>query len=220
MVDELLAEGLSLVGVFDGFFVADAREADALDYYAHAFVVEICHEDCRVGSVPFSRSGVGVCLTLKALVLLAKQILHWNLHILECHVCSTTSPYTLAVHLSRADTTVFPLDEKGRDTVHTRSSGSDSRSKVVAPNTVGNPLLLAIDNVVLAILGKLGLARQVGDIAASVWFRYRKTYPLVPVQDLWQYPVDQGFLAEFDQWRAANAETPKQVPNQTTATGS
>ena len=45
MVDELLAEGLALVGVFDGLFVADAREADALDYYANALVVEVCHDD-------------------------------------------------------------------------------------------------------------------------------------------------------------------------------
>ena len=33
------------MGVFDGFFVADAGEAEALDYYADAFVVEVCHHD-------------------------------------------------------------------------------------------------------------------------------------------------------------------------------
>lgn len=43
VVDQALAEGLSLVGIFDRFFIADAREADALNYYAHAFVVEVHH---------------------------------------------------------------------------------------------------------------------------------------------------------------------------------
>jgi len=32
-----------------GFGVADAGEADALDYYADAFVVEVCHDDCGGG---------------------------------------------------------------------------------------------------------------------------------------------------------------------------
>ena len=45
VVDEFLAEGATLVGVFDGLFVADAGEADALDDDADAFVVEVCHDD-------------------------------------------------------------------------------------------------------------------------------------------------------------------------------
>lgn len=44
MVDETLAECFSLVGVFDRFFIADAREPDALDDDADAFVVEVCHD--------------------------------------------------------------------------------------------------------------------------------------------------------------------------------
>ena len=43
VVDEFLAESFALVGVLHGFFVADAGEADALDYYADAFVVEVGH---------------------------------------------------------------------------------------------------------------------------------------------------------------------------------
>ena len=45
MLDEFFAEGASFVRVFYGFFVADAREADALDYYADAFVVKVRHDD-------------------------------------------------------------------------------------------------------------------------------------------------------------------------------
>jgi hypothetical protein len=45
VVDELGAEGAALVGVFHALFVADAGEAEALDDYADAFVVEVCHYD-------------------------------------------------------------------------------------------------------------------------------------------------------------------------------
>lgn len=46
--DELLTESTTLVGVFDGFFVADSRETDTLDDDAYSLVVEVCHDDCRV----------------------------------------------------------------------------------------------------------------------------------------------------------------------------
>jgi len=45
VVDEFCAEGAALVGVFHAFFVADAREAEALDDYADTFVVKVCHYD-------------------------------------------------------------------------------------------------------------------------------------------------------------------------------
>ena len=45
MIDEFCAEGAALVSVFYAFFVADAGEAEALDDYADAFVVEVCHYD-------------------------------------------------------------------------------------------------------------------------------------------------------------------------------
>jgi hypothetical protein len=45
MLDELLAKGLALVGVLDGFFVADAGESQGLDDDAHTLVVEVGHDD-------------------------------------------------------------------------------------------------------------------------------------------------------------------------------
>ena len=51
VVDEGLAEGAALVGVLDGFFVADAGEAQALDDDADALVVEVRHDDCGRESV-------------------------------------------------------------------------------------------------------------------------------------------------------------------------
>ena len=43
MIDEPLAECLSLMGVFDGFLIADAGEPDALNDDTNTFVVEVCH---------------------------------------------------------------------------------------------------------------------------------------------------------------------------------
>ena len=43
VIDQALSECFAFVGVFDGFFIADAGEADTLDDYPNAFVVEICH---------------------------------------------------------------------------------------------------------------------------------------------------------------------------------
>jgi hypothetical protein len=47
VVDEFLAEGAALVGVFYGFFVADAGEADTLDDDADSLVVEVRHDDYK-----------------------------------------------------------------------------------------------------------------------------------------------------------------------------
>ena len=43
VVDEFGAKGAALVSVFNGLFVADAGEADALNDYADPFMVEVCH---------------------------------------------------------------------------------------------------------------------------------------------------------------------------------
>lgn len=45
VIDEFLAECTAFVGVFDGFFVADAGETETLDDDADSFVVEVGHDD-------------------------------------------------------------------------------------------------------------------------------------------------------------------------------
>ena len=49
VIDEFFAKGAALVGVFDGFFIADAGEAEALDDDPDPLVVEIGHDDCGGG---------------------------------------------------------------------------------------------------------------------------------------------------------------------------
>lgn len=138
VVDEALAEGLALVRVLDGLLVADAREADALDDDADALVVEVGHDH------------------LEALVLLADQVLHGHLDVFEGDVRGAAGPDALAVHLARRYAARAALDEQDRDAVHAGPAGAHGGCEVVAPDTVGDPFLLAVDDVVLAVFRKLG----------------------------------------------------------------
>lgn len=48
VLDELLAESAALVGVFDGFLVADSGEPDTLDDDADSLMIEVRHNNCCV----------------------------------------------------------------------------------------------------------------------------------------------------------------------------
>lgn len=154
--------------------------------------------------------------TPEALVLLAEQIFDRHLDVLEGDVRRAAGPDTLAVHPPRRDTTVLPLDKEQADTVHARSARANRSSEVITPNTVGDPLLLAIDDVVLAILAELRLASQVRDVRARIRLGDGQAYALVAVQDPGQDAVLETLLAEFDQGRAADAKPTNDVPDEPT----
>ena len=61
------------------------------------------------------------------------------------------------------------FNEQNGDTVHTRPTSAYGCRKVFGPDTVSDPLLFAIDNVVFAIWGQFGFAVDVGDVGTSVW---------------------------------------------------
>lgn len=157
--------------------------------------------------------------TSEALVLLAQEVLYRYLDILKCDICGSGRPHTLAVHPPRRHTTRLPLDKQERNTVHAGAARPHGSREVVRPDTVGDPLLLAVDNVVLAVLAQLGLARQVGNVAARIRLSDGQADALVTVQDAGQDPVLEGLLAELDQRRAANAEAADDVPDETTGAG-
>jgi len=46
VLDKGFTEGTAFMCIFDGFFVANAGETDALDYYPDPFVVEVRHDNC------------------------------------------------------------------------------------------------------------------------------------------------------------------------------
>ncbi len=86
------------------------------------------------------------------MVLLSDQVLYWDFDVFECDVGCTGRPDALAVHFARAHATEGALDQKNTDTVHAGSTSANSSCEVIAPDTVCDPLLLAVDDVVLPIL--------------------------------------------------------------------
>lgn len=153
--------------------------------------------------------------TSEALVLLAEQVLNGHLDVLKGDVGGTTGPHTLAVHSSRRNTAMLPLDQQQADTVHARTPGTHSGGEVVAPDAVGDPFLLAVDNVVFAVLAELSLARQVRDVGARIGFSDGQADALITIEDAGQDAVLQTLLSELDQWRASDAEATDDVPDET-----
>lgn len=120
------------------------------------------------GQYSVFRKIMAVSFTFETLVLLTDEVLDRDLDVLEGDVSCSATPYALAVHLAGGDTTSAALDEENTDTVHAGTTGTDSGGEVVTPNAVGNPFLFTVDNVVLAIFGKLGFTCQIRYIAAGI----------------------------------------------------
>lgn len=197
VLDELLAESAALVGVLDGLLVADTGEAQALDDDADTLVVEVGHDNAET------------------LVLLAEQVLDGDLYVLKGDVGGSAGPDSLAVHAAGADT-LSALNEEQGDTVHALSTCPHGSSEVVSPDTVSDPLLLAVDNVVLAILTELSLASQVGDVATGIRLRNGQADTLVTAQDAWQDTVLESRGTKLDERWAADTVTTNEVPHETT----
>jgi len=109
-----------------------------------------------------------VSFTFEALVLLADKVLDRDLDVLEGDVSCSATPYALAVHLAGGDAAGAALNEENTDTIHAGTTSTDGGGEVITPNAVGNPFLFAVDNVVLAIFGKLGFTCQICHIAARI----------------------------------------------------
>lgn len=90
VIDEFLAKSLALVCVFDGFLVADAGEADALDDDADSLVVEVGHDYFRSRSeYRMTSTDDWDVVTFESLVLLANQILNRNFNVFESDIRSS-----------------------------------------------------------------------------------------------------------------------------------
>ncbi len=166
--------------------------------------------------------GLQGCLfdTFEALVFLADEVLDRDLDVFECNVSGAAAPDALAIHPSCADTAVFPLDEEDGDTVHAFLASAHSGGEIVAPDTIGDPLLLAVDDVVLAVLCEFRFTRQVRDVAAGIWLGDGKTDSFIAVQYARNNPIDQRFLPELDNRWTSNAKPTDQVPYESTTAGS
>lgn len=157
---------------------------------------------------------------LKALVLLADQVLYGDLDILEGDICGSARPDTLAVHPPGGDATEATLNEENTDAVHAWATRSDSGSEVFRVDAIGDPLLLSIDDVVFAVVAELGFASDIGHIGTSIRFGDGQTDALVAVYDIWHDPVDECLLTMLDNRGSTDTETSDQVPHEATTTRS
>lgn len=203
VLEEGLAEGLALVGVAVGFFVADAGEAVALDDDAEALVVEVGHDD------------------FEALVFFANEVLDGDLDVFEGDVGGARGPDAGAVHLAGGDTGHGLFDEEDRNAVHAGVGGAsaDSNGKVVGPDTVGDPFLLTVDNVVLSIWSLDGGGGQTSDIGSSIRLGDGQTDSLLAVDNTWDDTVLDLLGGGLDDWWETNAETSDNVPDETSGSG-
>ena len=193
VVDEFLTECLALRCVFHALFETYSAEAEALDDDADAFVVEVSHDNG------------------KAFVLLAKEIFNGDFDVFEGDVGRATGPDSLAVHAAGRDA-FGAFDEEQRDATHTLSACTDGGGEVVAPDPVGDPLLFAVDDVVLAVFGELGFAGEVCDVTAGVRLGDGETDTFLAGEDVWHDTLLEGGFAVFDEGWAADAEAADEVP--------
>lgn len=157
-------------------------------------------------------------LTSEALVLLAEQVLNRDLDILKGDVSGAGRPDTLAVHTASRDTGAA-LNEQQRNAVHARAASPHGSGEVVGPDTVGDPLLLAVDDEVLAILAQLGLAGEVGNVGAGIGLGDGQADALVAAQDARAEALLESLGAKLEEWRAADTETSNQVPDEAARAG-
>lgn len=99
------------------------------------------------------------------LVLLAEEVLGGNLDVVEGDIGSAGSRRVRSLDRLGLDA-LAALDQQHAQAL----VGLDADDEVVAENTVGDPLLGAVDNVVLAVGGLGGGGAQAGDVGPGEGF--------------------------------------------------
>src|SRR5690606_21353219 len=109
------------------------------------------------------------------------------------------------------------LDEKHGNTTHAGATGAHGNGKVVGPDAVGNPLLLAVHNEVLAIFGLLGSADKVSNVGARIRLGNGETDALIAGKNAGHDALLESLRAEFEDRWETNSEATNDVPDETTA---
>mmetsp|Transcript_12214 Transcript_12214/g.23643 ORF Transcript_12214/g.23643 Transcript_12214/m.23643 type:complete len:546 (-) Transcript_12214:425-2062(-) len=196
MFDQFLPEGLSLVGVLKRFLVEHTGETGSRHAQTETLVVEVVHD------------------VLESLVLLSNQILHRDLHIIEGDERSAAAPHAHAVHLPRAHACELSGHQQKRETPEAGFSSPACDGEVVCKHSVGDPLLLPVEDVVLPVGGLRGSCGQIRNVAAGCRLCDAQADELVSVQTGLHHPVLQGLGAPVEDGRESDRETAKQPPRQ------
>ena len=144
LVDQTLAKDKTLVSPLERLLDNEAHVADGGAGHHPALVVEVGQDD------------------IDALVLLAEQVLDGNLDVVKGDVGGAGRRRVRGLDRLGLDA-LAALDEEHRQTL----LGLDAGDKVVGEDTVGDPLLGAVDDVVLAVGGLGGGGAETGDVGAG-----------------------------------------------------
>mmetsp|Transcript_6414 Transcript_6414/g.11743 ORF Transcript_6414/g.11743 Transcript_6414/m.11743 type:complete len:221 (+) Transcript_6414:473-1135(+) len=197
VLNQLLPKGRSLVCKCPGFFDEASAEPARLHNETPALMIEVLHDDA------------------KALVLLADQVGQGNLHLVELHVGRPTRPDALAIHSLGGDPRHSLLQEKHGNAPHALATRAHGAGEVVGEDPVGDPLLVAVDNVEVTFPSCRGLDSR--NVAASVWLRDVQGDDLSPHEAIRCYTFLHLICAKVQDRRKANLQALNQAPQNTTA---
>mmetsp|Transcript_21090 Transcript_21090/g.65545 ORF Transcript_21090/g.65545 Transcript_21090/m.65545 type:complete len:216 (+) Transcript_21090:389-1036(+) len=146
-LDERLAEGVAVAGVLDRFADHLVRGTSALSDHAEPLGVEVLHD------------------VAEAVVLLAEQVLLVHAHLVEHDVRRVRRPPPLRLDRLALDALEVHRNDEERHAVHALlgAVGAHRGGAVVGVHAAGDELLLAADDVVVAVLHREGAhLRHVG----------------------------------------------------------
>src|SRR5271155_5801952 len=152
MINQLLAKGLPLKRILESFLITHPGESIRLDYNPQSLMIEIGHNN------------------LESLILLPNQILHRNFDILKVDIRSPTGPHALTIHPSNTHSRHSLLNQQKTHSIRSRTPRTDSNSEIIRPNSIGDPFLFSIDDIMFSVFGFLGFTHEIGDVGTCIGF--------------------------------------------------
>lgn len=144
LINQPLAKDQTLMGPLEGLLNDETHVPDGGARHHPALVVEVGQDD------------------IDALVLLAEQVLDGDLDVVEGDVRGTGGRGVGSLDGLGLDT-LAALDDEHRKAL----VGLDARDEVIREDTVGDPLLGAVDDIVLAIGGLGSSGAETGDVGTG-----------------------------------------------------
>lgn len=118
---------------------------------------------------------------------------------------------TLILHPPCRNPPRFQRHNQQTDPSMAWASRTHGSRTVIRPNTVGDPLLRAVHNI--PVPSAFGGGLDVGDVAASVWFRDTQTEPQLSSRRLGQPPLPLLFGPKSADGRTSDAIAAVQAPD-------
>ena len=203
VLDEELTEGAPGSRERDGLLDAGPGHPRSLRGEEPPLVVEVVHDLLEPVADP------------------ADDVLLGHLDVVELDVGGATGPHAHAVHLAGGDPRGgVPLDEQHGEALvrRARRAGSHGDCEVVGVDAVGDPLLVAVDEEVVALV--LGGAREVGDVGTRAGFGDAETDYLLAREALAHDAILQSSIAgdaKVEDGRHADAQAAHHGPRDATA---